>query len=175
MSHIKNMMYPGIITIDSVEDFMSEVNHFAQIHDVHIQVLNAEMVYGTLHIKSAISHAIRSYEEQRMATQSLAMEVLLYASGERQLTRAIPKMGVNEGKQSIIVIFLSDCQTDKDFDRLIKVFTKQFKMKKDDSVLTGSLDTLKQWDVSEAVISSLSPGQYEDVILEKVAFVDIIK
>ena len=175
MRKIKYKLGAGKCYIDDVESFISNVNQFAQINDVYVQVLNAEMICGSLHIDSAIIHALRAYNEKRMRTQSLGMEVLLYASGERQLTRAIPKMGVKKGACSIVVSIISDKHSTHELSHLLTSFQKQFKFKEDATVLSISIEKLKRWRIQDSLIKLLSPDEYEDVILEKVAYVDIIK
>ena len=54
MRKVKYRLYAGKCSINGVESFVSDVNHFAQFNDVYMQVLNAEMICGSLHIESAI-------------------------------------------------------------------------------------------------------------------------
>jgi KEOPS complex subunit Cgi121 len=165
----------GISDIDDVESFIDEINQFAQIQGIHVQVLDAGMICGLNHMESAITHALRAYDEHRMATQTLEMEVLLYASGERQLTRAIPKMGVKKDSHSMVVSILSGNHSLYELDRIIRLFKEQFEFKEDSSVISVSIEKLKRWMIPDWFLKSLSPDEYEDVILEKVAYVDIIK
>ena len=83
--------------IQDVDNFLKKVESFAQNHNIIIQAINADLIYGKNHLISAVEHAVRAMDRKTNTTNSLEMEILLYASGERQLKIAIPKMGVKIG------------------------------------------------------------------------------
>src|SRR4030066_37882 len=60
--------------------------------DSDVLVLRSDMVFGLDHIRSALYHAKRAMDQGRNASNTLVMETLLYASGERQLQSAIRKL-----------------------------------------------------------------------------------
>lgn len=163
--------------IQDVDFFLKKVRGFAKEHDVVVQVFNADMIYGKNHILSAVKHAIRSHERKNNTTNTLEMEILLYASGERQLKLAIPKMGVKSGDANIAFVFVDDIQwasgslSDKKGVELIK----SLNLVRDDSVLNGNADTLKEFGITSSELKTVTKAKYGDLILEKVARVDIIK
>ena len=168
-------IFGGIVDIENVESFMTGLSDFSKKHSVFIQVLNAEMICGNIHLRSATDHALRARDENRMSTQSIQMEILLYASGERQLTHAIPKMGVKKGRSTVGVVILIDNKQKGILDDIISLFIKDFSVKKDDSVLESSIEKVKRWGCSDEELNTVSRESLEDVILERIAMVDIIK
>ena len=54
---------------------------------------------------SAVEHAIRAFERKTNTTNSLEKEIILYASGERQLKLAIPKIGIKKGNVKNCICF----------------------------------------------------------------------
>ena len=48
-------------------------------------------------------------------------------------------------------------------------------LKRDDKVLEGDVDTLKRFGITEDELSTIPESKYGDLLLEKVALVDIIK
>ena len=70
--------------------------------------MNADLVFGKNHMISAVEHALRSFERKTNTTNSLEKEILLYASGERQLKLAIPKIGVKSGNVKIAIVLLNN-------------------------------------------------------------------
>jgi len=165
----------GIVDIEDIESFMTALYDFSRNHSIFIQVMNAEMICGKIHLQSATDHALRARDENRMGTQSVQMEILLYASGERQLTHAIPKMGVHKGKNTIGVVFVLNKKDRKKVDNVICSFIQDFSVEKDDSVLEVSIEKGKRWGCSEVELGTVFKGTLEDVILERVAMVDLIK
>ena len=175
---MKNIIYQfvgGKASIDSIESFIESINYFSEEHSLLIQVFNAEMICGKRHLQSAVEHAIRALNQQRMSTQSIQMEVLLYASGERQLKHAIPKMGVKQGRGLIAILFLRASGTKQSLRNDINLFLKTFQIKRDDSVLDVSERKIQNWGFSKKEMTTINTDSYEDLILEKIAIVDIIK
>ena len=166
-------------SIKSVDLFMENIQDWSQKHQVCLQVVDANLVFDATHLISAGMHAIRAYHEQRMATNSLAMEVLLYAAGERQITLAIQKCGVTLDTKSIAVICI--CKEDiseakgKIQEEEILEFFHDFGFTRNDDVLKGSEETLIQFGLSSEEIQTVSKAKYGQLILEKVARVDILK
>lgn len=110
--------------------------------------LDAGEVCGLDHLRSALWHARRSFERGENVSKRLLMETLLYASGERQLSIAIQKMGVKDGSSDAVLILL-----DHDVDGTLT----ELGLHRDDTLITVS-----------------DEGRTEDA-LERVALVDILK
>lgn len=160
--------------IKDVNNFLKKVGDFASKNSLIIQVFNADMIYGKNHIISAVNHAKRAMERKTNTTNSLEKEILLYASGERQLKHAIPKMGIKDGKGKIALVIMSKVEGEilgHYFNDLIKLLN----LKRDDKVLEGNEDTLRKFGINENELKTVMKARYGDLILEKVAMVDIIK
>lgn len=163
--------------IKNVDDFLKRVFSFAQEHRVIIQLFDADVIYGKNHLISATEHAIRSFKRKTNTTNSLVMEILLYASGERQLKLAISKMGIKTGKGNVAFVLIDDIKDAKGkiSNQLTDELLKLVSLKRDDKVLDGNEDTLRKFGISENEINTVTKAKYGDLILEKVAMVDIIK
>jgi len=159
--------------IQDVDSLLEKVGNFALNHNVIIQLLDADMIYGDNHIISAFEHAKRAMDRKTNTTNSLEMETLLYASGERQLKLAIPKIGIKKGKANIAFVFIN--QKSKIPDKLVDEMLKLLNLKRDDQVIQGDENTLKKFGISKNEIETVTKAKYGDLVLEKVAMVDIIK
>ena len=123
---------------------------------------------------SAVEHAVRAISRKTNTTNSLEKEILLYASGERQLKLAIPKIGVKKGNVKIAIVILKNKKkiiSNKIVDDLLKLFY----LTRDDKVLEGDENTLKRFGIKEKELKTVNKAKCSDLILEKVAMVDIIK
>ncbi len=156
--------------IENVDNFLSKLNKFEKENNVIIQVFNADLIFDEKHLLSAFEHAKRAFDTKNNSTNTFSMEILLYASGERQLKIAIPKMGIKKGKSRIAAVFYAD-----KIDTLIDDFLKKNNLKKDKKVLKGDINTLKKFGITDSEIKTVSEDKYGDLILEKIAMVDIIK
>jgi KEOPS complex subunit Cgi121 len=163
--------------IKNVDDFLKKVFSFAQEHRVIIQLFDADVIYGKNHLISAAEHAVRAFKRKANTTNSLVMEILLYASGERQLKLAISKMGIKAGKVNVAFVLIDDIKDAKGkiSNQLTDELLKLVSLKRDDKVLDGNEDTLRKFGISENEINTVTKAKYGDLILEKVAMVDIIK
>ena len=163
--------------IKNVDDFLKKVFIFAQEHRVIIQLFDADVIYGKNHLISAVEHAVRAFKRKANTTNSLVMEILLYASGERQLKLAISKMGIKTGKVNVAFVLIDDIKDAKGkiSNQLTDELLKLVSLKRDDKVLDGNEDTLRKFGISENEINTVTKAKYGDLILEKVAMVDIIK
>jgi KEOPS complex subunit Cgi121 len=157
--------------ISNIDEFLKEINVFCREKNIVIQVFNAEMIFGEKHLISAFEHAKRAFEQKTNTTNSLGMEILLYASGERQLKLAIPKMGVKKGQTDIVFIVIKNKITDE----LVGGLLGKLSLERDDKVLEGDVNTLKKFGLKESQIKTVSKDKYSSLILEKIALIDIIK
>ena len=157
--------------IQDIDNFLKEIEVFAKNHNIVIQAFNADMIFGKNHLISSVNHALRSIDRKTNTTNSLEMEILLYSSGERQLKLAIPKMGVKDGETKVAFVFVGDKLSKK----LIDDFLSLLSLNQDNKVLEGNENTLKKYGLKEEEIKTVTKEKYGDLILEKVAMVDIIK
>ena len=164
--------------IYDIDYFFKKILALSEEFKITIQAVDAELIYGKNHLISASKHAQRAFEQRKNLTNSLAMEILLYASGERQIQKALQKIGVKKGNIPIAFIFMNrfGCETKGEIsDEIIEKILATFDLKRDDKVLEGDINTLKKFGVLQQELKTVPEDKYGDVILEKVAMVDIIK
>jgi KEOPS complex subunit Cgi121 len=165
----------GKTNIENVDEYIRNTLLYAEKNHVHIQLFNAEMIAGKTHLELALSHTLRAIQEGRMSTQSLEMELLLYASGERQLKHAIPKIGIKSGKSGIAIIFITDVHKGDFLCDIVDDYMNRFKINRDDTVLKATKKKILKWGISEKEIQTLKDKKYEELIFERIAMVDVIK
>jgi KEOPS complex subunit Cgi121 len=160
--------------IKDVDDFLEKISIFAKENNVIIQTFDADLVFGKNHIFSAFEHAVRAIDRKTNTTNSLEKEILLYASGERQIKLAIPKIGVKLKNEKIVFIFINNEKTNVS-KNIIKNFLDMLCLVRDDNVIKGDEKTLIRFGINKNEIKTVTKDKYADLILEKVAMVDIIK
>jgi KEOPS complex subunit Cgi121 len=157
--------------IQNVDKFLKKIESFSQNNNLIVQAFDADLIYGKNHLISAVGHAKRAMERKTNLTNTLGMEILLYASGERQLKIGIPKMGVKKGYVNIAFVFTEG----KISEQEIKKILDQLSLVREDHVIEGDVSTLKKFGITENEINTVTKNKYGNLILEKVAMVDIIK
>jgi len=153
--------------ISGVDDVLEELKRYCEEKKCEAQLLDASIVFGKAHILSAYEHAKRAFDEGRNSSKSLATEVLLYASGERQISAAIKKMGIKGGSSQICILLIGDVDPDG--------IIRHLGLEKDDSVLEGNVEDLRAFGISKKEIGSVPEDKVFDLVLERVAMVDLLK
>ena len=96
------------VKIRNVEQFLEKVR--AKLGDTHVQFFNAELVAGWEHVLFAVLNALTAFKNKRNISNSLAVEILLFASAQRQIKRAVQLMGINENTSEIVAVIIADEQ-----------------------------------------------------------------
>jgi len=85
-----------------------------------VQIFDAKMIAGLDHLYFAVLNALKAMESGNKISSSLAMEILLYASGQHQIDKAIRMLGVKEGSSQIVVVVLSESR-EKSMEAMLKI------------------------------------------------------
>jgi len=163
-------------SIDDTNNFIDKITVFSKKKNILIQVFDADLIFGKNHVITSINHALRAIERKKNTTNSVAMEILLYASGERQLKLAIPKMGIKYNTNKIAFILLNNINSDINIsNNLIDELLGFLSLTRCDDVLNGNEKTLKKFGIDKNEIKTITKNNYEKLVIEKIALVDIIK
>ncbi|HEC76427.1 MAG TPA: hypothetical protein ENI33_04110 [Thermoplasmatales archaeon] len=132
------------------------------------QIFDASCICGREHIEIAYEHAKRAFEEGRNKCRSIEMEMLLYASGKRQIKDAMDFIGAKKrGEYAIFFDKLNEKEA-------IKFVKNELKLEVDENVLKPNIEKLKKF-VSEEELNTIDKSFYFDLIFEKVATVELTK
>ena len=132
-----------------------------------LQILDARFVCGRDHLVSAAEHAERAMREGMNVAKSLAVEFVLCASGERQIAEALTKMGIRDETTEFAVVLLGGGDA--------AAVLHALGLTRDDAVLASSRQKLAAFGITDVEIGSLSEEQAADLVLERVALVDVLK
>ena len=75
--------------------------------NAEIQLMRADRIAGPEHLSFAAKNAVKAFSQKYRRSRSLAMEMLLYASCQRQISRAIEMLGVTPQTKEIAVTAMS--------------------------------------------------------------------
>ena len=174
----------GKVRVSNVDDFLAVLKTVARKYDVTIQAMNAELIAGEEHIKSAVKKALRAVDRNRNITNDLSLEILLYTAGRRQIARALA-MGVSESKgekRVAIVIVDASARGEKD----LEVVAEEVKRKigiQEEPISELELEykgdkkegIKKFFDITEAELKAVGESKLKQLVLERVAMLDVLK
>lgn len=146
------------------EALMEETLSRARASGSEVLIVDGDMVFGSDHVRSAATHAAKAVAEGRNSSDSLAMETLLYASGERQLSAAIRKMSVGERTEKVVVAVLAGpFSPGEGWTEL------------PDRPGAPDRAALTRFGISEREMTTVREDRLGELVLERVAAVDVLK
>jgi len=140
-----------------------------------VQFLNAELVATWEHLYFAVLDAVVSSRNNCNISRKLEVEVMLYASGQRQIRKAIDVIGVKRGCIDLAVVVLSCDQA------LVKAtlaeIRNRFGKETDDSILEMSrrqAEKIKRvFEISETELGATTLGDHQhalvNIVVERMA------
>lgn len=150
-----------------IEDARDHISKFFSEKEVLLQFLDADKILGKEHIHSAIEHAQRAFKRKNNISSTMAMEILIYAAGEPQISNALEKIGLKDGSERIAMV------VDGKLD--IEGLLAHLNLKRDDEILEYKDFKLREFGISENEISTVGKEKLKDLVLERVAMVDVRK
>ncbi len=142
---------------------------WASALEAEVVLMDADKVCGADHLASAEFHARRAFESGSNAANTLGMEVILYASGERQISKAKKKMGLHQGTERVAMVLLGPPEAELD------EVLEELGLQRDDTLLECTLEKGESYGIDPAELRTLGPEHLQELVLEKVAFVDLLK
>ena len=92
----------GIVTQENIKPLLSQITELNNEYSCIVQVFDARYIAGKSHLKHAIEYSQRSIDNETSIANSHQIEFLLYASGRRQINRAM-EMGMSPNTTDIII------------------------------------------------------------------------
>jgi KEOPS complex subunit Cgi121 len=148
-----------VIGMKCARPFDDIVKHFIGLGG-DVILMNPEYVCGRDHIISAVMHAERAFEHGTNRSKTLLTETLLYAAGERQISKALAKMRPKDGCNEMAAAVFD--VVDLKLDAIGAVA--------DEKIIKCTSAKLKNLGIS---VDRTIPD--EDLVLEMVAVLDIQK
>ncbi|MBC9984841.1 MULTISPECIES: KEOPS complex subunit Cgi121 [Haloferax] len=90
-------------TVSDLDSFIAAVGDVADETGATVQAFDARYVVDRAHLERAVELADRAIARGNEIARDRAVEILLYASGRRQINRAF-EIGVSEGTLPVVVL-----------------------------------------------------------------------
>lgn len=98
-----------------------------------IQIFDANCVASQQHLFFAALNALKAFQDKLNISSSLAVEALLYASGQRQIQKSVDMLGIKPMTHNVAVLIIADSE-DEAIETLNKI-SNTIDGKFDDSVI----------------------------------------
>ena len=160
-------IFSGRLNVSDVSSVLSDVNKISEKTGSVIVLFDALKVAGPEHIESAVKHAKRSFESGKNIARTPAMEILVYASGQRQCSAA-SKFGLHKGENFVYVLILNGDEALAKSE-VLKIIDESDAVSADPEVLK------KEFNITDDEISVVGIDRINEIVLERVALVDVWK
>ncbi|HII06809.1 MAG TPA: hypothetical protein HA349_05720 [Methanotrichaceae archaeon] len=144
------------------EAFLAALRETQNRHSCVIQAMDASVMVGERHAAFAVEKAMRAFSERRNVAKDLGLEILRYASGQRQIERAL-SMGVSEATQRVALIVVEN-GTALEISDIIEV--------DGDGPCWSPTAVKEAFDIQELEIEAVGEERIPDLVLERVALID---
>jgi len=147
-NHDYNIQISGFKhNITNFTELMININEISK--NCTIQLLNADGIAGYEHILHATIHAIKAFEREDNIANDLGLEICVRASAQRQISKALNILGIEEGQVNICAVAVN-CN-ENIMDKLETIHGK-----KDDEILKPDETILKKtYNISDAEIKTM--------------------
>lgn len=156
----------GVVYINNVEEFLSKIKKIGEERNMVIQVMDADKLAGEKHIRFAVEKAIHSFKTGRNIANQLSKEIMLYAAGTRQINKAM-KLGIHEGKNNIAIVTVGE-QPDLSGIKITPKPVLEYHESKKEVLM-------EIFNITEKEIKAVGEDKIPELVLERVALLDVIK
>lgn len=118
----EHLLYVGVKPYKPSE-FQETLKQIRSYQGASVQVLSSDAIAGKEHILAAFTLSARSWSNNRMVAHNPATEMLLFASGQRQIKCALEKVGINNQSKGWVIIAISNSRLvlKSLYDELMKI------------------------------------------------------
>lgn len=162
----------GSIFIENLPAFLKRLAAISSADRVTVQGLDADRIAGEAHIRFAVKKALRSMEKHTNVANDLGIEIMRYAAGERQIGRAL-SIGLHEGQNNAAFVIAGEQQAVSKAVRELKKIVNEkplldYSPSKRESIIS-------HFNITEPEIEAVGEDKIPELVIERVALVDVLK
>ena len=157
----------GTIFIDNVEDFLRKLKRVSEEKKITIQAMDADKLAGERHIRFAVEKAVNSFKTGTNIANDLAKEIMIYASGTRQISKAV-RLGIHRGENNIVLVAVGEEPDLSEFREIMPKSVLEYNESKKEAVM-------RAFNITKEEIEAAGEGKMPELVLERVALVDVSK
>ena len=128
------------VKIKDAEEFVKAARK-ETAQSVWVQFFDAELVATWQHLYFAVLNAMLAFENGRNISKSMLMDVLLYASAQRQIRKALQLIGVKCDSANVAIVIIGE--TADSVKAVLSAVSKRIDAEPDETVLEVSKEKLR--------------------------------
>jgi tRNA threonylcarbamoyladenosine modification (KEOPS) complex Cgi121 subunit len=164
------------IEFDKAEIFL-KTNRKKTQQKFEIQFFEAELIATQEHLYFAVINALEAFKNKTNLSKSIAMETMLYASAQRQIQKAIIRVGIKPKTHKMALIIIGD--DPKLIETVLKTVTESMGTEPDERVLdltkNKEIKITKNFEITDEELKTFENDNKKkvliDLVIERVALV----
>lgn len=162
----------GRIFIEDLKSFLRKTADISKVNHCMIQAINADKVAGEEHLRFAVAKALRAFEQGRNAAKDMGVEVMRYASGKRQIEEAF-SMGIRQGQNNVVFVVIGEEDSvaacgSMLIEMIVPADIIEYMPSKREEIIM-------QFGITKEEISVVGEQMVPELVIERVALVDVLK
>ncbi|MEM0057448.1 MAG: KEOPS complex subunit Cgi121 [Candidatus Bathyarchaeia archaeon] len=163
------------VNIEDVEILLEKARK-ALGDDVEVQFFDAGFVASWQHLYFAALNALKAFKNGENISKRLAVEVLLYASAQRQIRKATEVLGLKRGTMEVAVLVIGESA--EQVEGALNAASRLLGGERDDGVFELTPDKVanirRVFEISDAEIEAVVDGKtleqaLIDLVIERMA------
>jgi tRNA threonylcarbamoyladenosine modification (KEOPS) complex Cgi121 subunit len=159
------------VKIEDAEEFLKAIRKEQQ-QNTAVQFFNAELVATWQHLYFAALNALTAFRSKRNISKNIAMEVMLYASAQRQIRKAIALVGVKCVSANIAMVIIGE--TPASVEAVLSAVSKRIGAEPAETVLElskGKMQSIRRaFDISEKELKTVMKKNNHEQALVNLVF-----
>jgi tRNA threonylcarbamoyladenosine modification (KEOPS) complex Cgi121 subunit len=157
------------VQIEDAESFLKATRREQQ--GTAVQFFNAELVATWQHLYFAVLNALTAFRNKSNISKNVAVEVMLYASAQRQIRKAIALVGIKRDSANVAVVIIGE--NAEAVKTVLATISKRIGSEPDETVLALSNDKVqsirKAFDIAEKEVETvMKAGDAEQALVNLV-------
>jgi KEOPS complex subunit Cgi121 len=161
----------AVFRVPGCARFLGELRAIGAARKTRIVCLNADLLAGRAHAEAALVRALRAVRAGTAISDSLEMEALLYASGNRQCSIA-ERFGLHEGENRAYVCLCPPAEVAfRDLAAIMEFVEEDWEALSEEKA--GRLR--EAFGITPAELAAAGPGRLRELVLERVALLEVYR
>ena len=162
----------GLIHIEDLREFLRILAAISSKNNITIQALDADKIAGERHIRFAVKKATDAMEAHTNVANDFGVEIMRYAAGERQIEKAF-SMGLHDGENRVVFVLVGEEQSLLlASNALLEIIDEKplidYSPSKRESIIS-------QFNITESEIEAVGEDKISELVIERIALVDVLK
>ncbi|WNY25412.1 hypothetical protein MsAc7_09620 [Methanolapillus millepedarum] len=160
----------GRLSIKNLKFFLESLDSYCDEHNLTIQGFDERKIADMDHLLFAIHRAKESFSNNTNVAKNPGLEILRFASGQRQIDKAF-SIGLSAGDNKCIFAIFGDLRNP---EPVKSMFIEEFQLRKTTPTPLEEKKPylMSQFGITKEELAAVGDDKLKDLVMERIALVD---